>query len=62
MSVVYLVRHAHASFLELNYDKLSKLGEAQACLLGEYWVGAKKSRLTVPVPVPAPGRKTLSRT
>jgi broad specificity phosphatase PhoE len=39
MSVVFLVRHAQASFLEPNYDKLSKLGEAQARLLGEYWVG-----------------------
>jgi broad specificity phosphatase PhoE len=41
MSVVYLVRHAQASFLEPNYDKLSNLGEAQARLLGEYWVGQK---------------------
>ncbi|HKM67800.1 MAG TPA: histidine phosphatase family protein [Candidatus Acidoferrum sp.] len=41
MSVVFLVRHAQASFLEPNYDKLSKLGEAQARLLGEYWVGQK---------------------
>jgi len=38
MSIVLLVRHAQASFLEPNYDKLSKLGEAQAHLLGEYWV------------------------
>jgi len=38
MSVVFLVRHAQASFLEPNYDKLSKLGEAQARLLGEYWI------------------------
>lgn len=37
MGVVYLVRHAQASFLEANYDKLSSLGEAQARLLGEYW-------------------------
>jgi broad specificity phosphatase PhoE len=37
MSVVYLVRHAQASYLEPNYDKLSNLGEAQARLLGEYW-------------------------
>jgi broad specificity phosphatase PhoE len=41
MSVVFLVRHAQASFLEANYDKLSKLGEAQARLLGEYWAGQK---------------------
>jgi broad specificity phosphatase PhoE len=38
MSVALLVRHAQASFLEPNYDKLSKLGEAQARVLGEYWV------------------------
>jgi broad specificity phosphatase PhoE len=37
MGIVYLVRHAQASFLEPNYDKLSKLGETQARLLGEYW-------------------------
>ena len=41
MSVVLLVRHAQASFLEPNYDKLSKLGEAQTHLLGEYWVRHK---------------------
>jgi broad specificity phosphatase PhoE len=38
MGTLYLVRHAQASFLEENYDKLSSLGEAQARLLGEYWV------------------------
>jgi len=38
MGILFLVRHAQASFLEQNYDKLSKLGEAQARLLGEYWV------------------------
>jgi broad specificity phosphatase PhoE len=37
MGIVFLVRHAQASFLEPDYDKLSKLGEAQARLLGEYW-------------------------
>ncbi len=37
MGILFLVRHAQASFLEQNYDKLSKLGEAQARLLGEYW-------------------------
>lgn len=41
MSVVYLVRHAQASFLEQNYDNLSDLGETQARLLGEYWVRHK---------------------
>jgi broad specificity phosphatase PhoE len=41
MSVVFLVRHAQASFLESNYDKLSKFGEEQARLLGEYWVRHK---------------------
>ena len=38
MGILFLVRHAQASFLEQNYDKLSKLGEAQAGLLGEYLV------------------------
>lgn len=37
MGILFLVRHAQASFLEQNYDKLSHLGEAQARLLGEYW-------------------------
>ena len=41
MSVAFLVRHAQASFLEPNYDQLSKLGEEQARLLGEYWVRRK---------------------
>jgi broad specificity phosphatase PhoE len=38
MGTLLLVRHAQASFLEENYDKLSSLGEVQARLLGEYWV------------------------
>jgi broad specificity phosphatase PhoE len=37
MGILFLVRHAQASFLEQNYDKLSERGEAQARLLGEYW-------------------------
>jgi broad specificity phosphatase PhoE len=37
MSRVILVRHAQASFLEPNYDKLCGTGEVQARLLGEYW-------------------------
>jgi broad specificity phosphatase PhoE len=37
MGILFLVRHAQASFLEQNYDRLSKLGETQARLLGEYW-------------------------
>lgn len=41
MGMLFLVRHAQASFLEENYDKLSTLGEAQARLLGEYWAQRK---------------------
>jgi broad specificity phosphatase PhoE len=37
MSRVILVRHAQASFLEPNYDKLCANGEVQSRLLGEYW-------------------------
>jgi broad specificity phosphatase PhoE len=37
MGTLLLVRHAQASFLEPNYDKLSTTGEAQSRLLGEYW-------------------------
>jgi broad specificity phosphatase PhoE len=36
VGILFLIRHAQASFLEQNYDKLSKLGEQQAGLLGEY--------------------------
>jgi broad specificity phosphatase PhoE len=41
MGILFVVRHAQASFLEPNYDKLSKLGESQARLLGEYWARHK---------------------
>lgn len=37
MSRIFLVRHAQASFLEPDYDKLSPTGETQARLLGEHW-------------------------
>ncbi len=37
MGRLLLVRHAQASFLSQNYDRLSDLGETQARLLGEYW-------------------------
>ena len=37
MGRVFLVRHAQASFLEPDYDKLSPTGETQARVLGEYW-------------------------
>jgi broad specificity phosphatase PhoE len=37
MGRLILVRHAQASFLQQDYDKLSTLGETQARLLGEYW-------------------------
>ena len=38
MSTLYLVRHGQASFGQMNYDRLSPLGEQQARLVGEYWV------------------------
>lgn len=41
MAILYLVRHAQASFLQPNYDKLSPLGETQSRLLGEYWAQRK---------------------
>jgi broad specificity phosphatase PhoE len=37
VSRIILVRHAQASFLEPDYDKLSPTGEIQARMLGEYW-------------------------
>ena len=41
MSLLYLIRHAQASFLSENYDKLSPLGETQATHLGEFWAAKK---------------------
>jgi broad specificity phosphatase PhoE len=41
MGILYLVRHAQASFLEPNYDKLSPLGETQSRLLGKHWAQRK---------------------
>ena len=41
MGILFLVRHAQASFLQQNYDKLSELGETQSQLLGEYWARRK---------------------
>jgi len=37
MGRIFLIRHAQASFLESDYDKLSTIGEIQARRLGEYW-------------------------
>jgi broad specificity phosphatase PhoE len=37
VSRIFLVRHAQASFLEPDYDKLSPTGETQAQLLGKHW-------------------------
>jgi broad specificity phosphatase PhoE len=41
MSRLLLIRHAQASFLEQNYDKLSALGEVQARRLGQHWARQK---------------------
>jgi broad specificity phosphatase PhoE len=41
MGRLLLIRHAQASFLDQNYDKLSAIGEAQARRLGQYWVQQK---------------------
>jgi broad specificity phosphatase PhoE len=38
MRYITLVRHAQTSFLEADYDKLCANGEAQARLLGKYWL------------------------
>lgn len=37
MTLLTLIRHAQASYLSDNYDRLSPLGERQAAILGEYW-------------------------
>ena len=41
MGILYLVRHAQASFLQPQYDKLSPLGETQSRLLGAHWAQRK---------------------
>lgn len=41
MSILFLVRHGQASFLERNYDKLSAKGEQQSRMLGAYWAGLR---------------------
>jgi len=41
MSVLTLVRHGQASFDADDYDRLSALGEQQACLLGQFWANQK---------------------
>src|SRR5215467_4805732 len=41
MGRLVLVRHAQASFLSDNYDRLSSLGVRQARLLGDHWVRRK---------------------
>ena len=41
MGRLFLIRHAQASFLEQNYDKLSALGETQALRLGQHWAQRK---------------------
>jgi broad specificity phosphatase PhoE len=43
MGHLVLIRHAQASFLEGNYDRLSSIGEEQARRLGQYWVRLKLS-------------------
>lgn len=43
MGRLLLIRHAQASFLEQNYDKLSALGETQALRLGQYLARRKMS-------------------
>jgi broad specificity phosphatase PhoE len=37
VSRIVIVRHAQASFLAPDYDRLSPTGETQARLLGDYW-------------------------
>ncbi len=39
MALLFLVRHAQASFAAENYDVLSDLGRRQSRLLGEYFAG-----------------------
>lgn len=43
MGRMFLIRHAQASFLEENYDKLSTIGEIQAHRLGEFWASRQRA-------------------
>ena len=43
MSTLVLVRHAQASFLEDDYDRLSPHGEKQAVQLGKHWAAVNGS-------------------
>lgn len=36
MASLYLIRHGQASFMQANYDQLSKIGEVQSAYLGRY--------------------------
>jgi len=38
MSQIYFIRHAQASYMAANYDKLSPKGEEQSAILGNYLV------------------------
>ncbi len=38
MSLVYLIRHGQASFMEKNYDRLSELGQHQSRKLGQWFL------------------------
>src|SRR4051795_2046219 len=38
MSLLTLVRHGQAAYMEMDYDKLSPQGQEQARKLGDYWV------------------------
>jgi broad specificity phosphatase PhoE len=41
MSLLTLVRHGQASYMSMEYDRLSPLGEQQAERLGRYWAKHK---------------------
>ena len=58
MGILFLVRHAQASFLEQNYDKLSALGERRHVISASIGRDAK-SFLTASAPLPS-ARKTSS--
>ena len=48
MSLVYLVRHAQASFGARDYDRLSELGRQQARWLGPCRPGMKPGEMVLP--------------
>jgi broad specificity phosphatase PhoE len=56
MSLLTLVRHGQASYMSMDYDRLSEMGERQAAKLGQFWA---RHRLTFDTVVCGPAKRHL---